>query len=69
MTDETSNERSEQPKDDPGKPGMDPVRKWTLIILALCGVLMIYYIVADRVTPYTTQARPVRSLEPASCTA
>ena len=57
MTDETSNERSEQPKDEAGKPGMDPVRKWTLIILALCGVLMIYYIVADRVTPYTTQAR------------
>jgi len=57
MTDETSNERSEQPEDEPGKAGMDPVRKWTLIILALCGVLMIYYIVADRVTPYTTQAR------------
>jgi len=57
MTDETSNERSEQPKDEPRKPGMDPVRKWTLIILAICSVLMIYYIVADRVTPYTTQAR------------
>ena len=57
MTDQTSNERSEQPEDDAGKPGMDPVRKWTLIILALCGVLMIYYVVADRVTPYTTQAR------------
>ena len=36
---------------------MDPVRKWTLIILGLCVVLMIYYIAADRVTPYTTQAR------------
>lgn len=35
----------------------DPVRKWTLILLAACGVLMIYYVVADRVTPYTTQAR------------
>jgi multidrug resistance efflux pump len=35
----------------------DPVRKWTLIILGLCVVLMIYYLVADRMTPYTTQAR------------
>ena len=35
----------------------DPVRKWTLVLLAACGVLMIYYVVADRITPYTTQAR------------
>ena len=43
----------------PAKTGeaMDPVRKWTLIILGLCVILMFYYIVADRVTPYTTQAR------------
>lgn len=40
-----------------GKPPMDPVRKWTLIILAACAVLMIYYLVADRITPYTSQAR------------
>jgi len=57
MTDETSNDSSEKPGDAAAKAPMDPVRKWTLIILALCGVLMIYYIVADRVTPYTTQAR------------
>lgn len=57
MTDETSNDSSEQSGDAAAKPPMDPVRKWTLITLALCGVLMIYYIVADRVTPYTTQAR------------
>ena len=36
---------------------MDPVRKWTLIILGLCVILMGYYLVADRITPYTTQAR------------
>ena len=36
---------------------MDPVRRWTLIVLGLCVVLMIYYLVADRITPYTTQAR------------
>ena len=35
----------------------DPVRKWTLIILGLCVVLVLYNVVADRVTPYTTQAR------------
>ena len=37
--------------------GMDPVRKWTLIIIGLCCVLLAYYLVADRVTPLTTQAR------------
>jgi multidrug resistance efflux pump len=35
----------------------DPVRKWTLIILSACLVLMILYLVGDRITPYTTQAR------------
>lgn len=39
------------------KEPVDPVRKWTLIILGLCVVLMAYYLVADRITPYTTQAR------------
>ncbi len=37
--------------------GMDPVRKWTFIALGACVVLMIFYLVADRVTPYTSQAR------------
>ena len=57
MTDETSNDSSEETQDVPAEPAKDPVRKWTLIILGLCAVLMIYYVVADRVTPYTTQAR------------
>ena len=39
------------------KEPMDPVRKWTFIILGICLVLMAYYLIADRVTPYTTQAR------------
>jgi len=39
------------------RPKMDPVRKWTFIVLGLCAVLLLYYVVADRVTPYTTQAR------------
>jgi len=41
----------------PSKPPMDPVRKWTLIVLGACVVLMFWYLRADRVTPYTTQAR------------
>lgn len=39
------------------KVAADPVRKWTLIILASCIALMFWYLIADRVTPYTTQAR------------
>lgn len=35
----------------------DPVRRWTFVVLGLCVVLMIYYLIADRITPYTTQAR------------
>jgi len=33
------------------------MRKWTFIILALCIVLTGLYLVADRQTPFTTQAR------------
>jgi multidrug resistance efflux pump len=57
MTDEDKNETGEEGAGKSKNAPMDPVRKWTLIILALCGVLMIYYLVADRITPYTTQAR------------
>ena len=39
------------------KPPVDPVRKWTLILLAAGAVLMVYYLIADRITPYTAQAR------------
>ena len=35
----------------------DPVRTWTYIILALAAVLLIWYLISDRVTPYTSQAR------------
>jgi multidrug resistance efflux pump len=57
MTDEEKVETATEEANEAEKPPVDPVRKWTLIILALCGVLMIYYLVADRITPYTTQAR------------
>ena len=35
----------------------DPVRRWTFIIIAICAVLLAWYLRADRVTPYTSQAR------------
>lgn len=55
MADESDNEETEAAAG--SKAPMDPVRRWTLIILGLCVVLMVYYLVADRITPYTTQAR------------
>jgi len=57
MTDEDNSDTGNEGASASQKPPIDPVRKWTLIILALCGVLMIYYLVSDRITPYTTQAR------------
>ena len=46
----------ESPKSAAGSAN-DPVRKWTKIILAACVVLLVYYVIADRMTPYTSQAR------------
>lgn len=57
MTDETATDNVDQPQESGASPAADPVRKWTLIVLALCGVLLVYYVIADRITPYTTQAR------------
>jgi multidrug resistance efflux pump len=34
----------------------NPVRKWTLVVLALCAVIFVYALFADRLTPYTSQA-------------
>jgi len=36
---------------------MDPVRKWTFIVLGAAAILLCWYLIADRITPYTTQAR------------
>lgn len=58
MTNETENKKP--PAEKPAakaKTPMDPVRKWTLIVLGACVVLMFWYLRADRVIPYTTQAR------------
>ena len=38
-------------------PAKDPVRRWTLIVLVIAGVLFAGYLRSDRVTPYTSQAR------------
>ena len=35
----------------------DPVKRWTVIILIICTVLLFWYLRADRVTPMTSQAR------------
>ena len=35
----------------------DPVRKWTLVTLAIVVVLLAWYVAADRFTPFSSQAR------------
>ena len=55
MTEEQQVEKEET--DEIASPEKDPVRKWTLRILLLCVVLLIGYLVADRVTPVSSQAR------------
>jgi len=39
------------------KKRMDPARSITLIVLAVVTVVFIWYVVSDRLTPYTAQAR------------
>lgn len=39
------------------RPPMDPVRKWTFIVLGAAAILLCWYLISDRITPYTTQAR------------
>jgi multidrug resistance efflux pump len=43
----------------PGKsrPPVDPVRRWTKIIIVICILLLAWYLRADRVTPFTSQAK------------
>ena len=61
MTDTATDRAADPPLEDEAsasaKPPMDPVRKWTFMVLALCAVLLIWYLAADRITPYSTQAR------------
>jgi multidrug resistance efflux pump len=41
--------------------GKDPIRRLTRIVLIVCLFIFVYYLMADRLTPYTDQAR-VRAL-------
>jgi len=42
---------------EPTRPPMDPVRKWTFIVLGAAGILLCWYLISDRITPYSSQAR------------
>ncbi|MGI9261412.1 MAG: HlyD family secretion protein [Woeseiaceae bacterium] len=58
MTDDTeNNENASETTPTSEKAATDPVRKWTFIVLGACVFLMFWYLVSDRLTPYTTQAR------------
>ncbi len=35
----------------------DPVKKWTRIVLVICVLLFLWYVLADRLAPWTDQAR------------
>jgi multidrug resistance efflux pump len=38
-------------------PAKDPVRKWTFIVFAIALLLLVWYLVSNRLTPSTSQAR------------
>ena len=42
---------------EPAKTRMDPVRKWTFILLAAVVLLLAWYLVSGRLAPFTSQAR------------
>ncbi len=56
MSENKNTKTSEDEKTAPSA-ATDPVRRWTLIVFGLAVVLMFYYIAADRLTPFTSQAR------------
>lgn len=65
MSDKDNNEKqsgekqvdNQQAAPNPVKTAMDPVRKWTFITLAVASLLLIWYLVSDRLAPFTSQAR------------
>ena len=57
MTENTPKETPAEPNPAPETPQKDPVRRWTLIVLAVAVVLTFWYLRSDRVTPFTSQAR------------
>ncbi|MFC2094286.1 HlyD family secretion protein [Bacteroidota bacterium] len=52
----TSSTESKQDSDN-GQKKVDPVRRITKIVLIVCLVIFVWYLFADRFTPYTDQAR------------
>lgn len=56
-TESTALGPSIEPEALPAPRRMDPVRKWVLILSAFCLLLLVWYLIADRYTPFTTQAR------------
>lgn len=60
MPDQSNQEKQEDQEKQNSKTttaAKDPVRKWTFIILGICIALTALYLVADRQTPFTSQAR------------
>ena len=55
MTEQTENNTITDEK--LNKTPRDPVRMWTFIILGICLLLVTWYLRADRITPFTSQAR------------
>jgi multidrug resistance efflux pump len=47
---------AERKPDAAARTGVNPVRRWTLIVLVLCAILLVYHLIADFLTPYTSQA-------------
>ena len=56
MTDHNETKDSEEVAP-PQQAHRDPLRMWTFILLGLVLLLLAWYLRADRVTPYTSQAR------------
>jgi len=63
MTDHNETKNSEALAS-PQKAHRDPVRMWTFILMGLVLLLLAWYLRADRVTPYTSQARLTATVVP-----
>jgi len=62
MNQETNDHQAGNPPADKNPPAAaieprDPVKRWTIIVLAISVALVFWYLRADRVTPMTSQAR------------
>jgi multidrug resistance efflux pump len=64
MADETTQTQEQKPDQtqqpasaEPEQKQKDPVKRWTMILLIVCAVLLVWYLRSDRITPRTSQAR------------